>query len=231
MRRAASLALAIAGALGLSACDFVREDINKTLGRSTERQGARGRSRRVPGHDDRRQFLSVARGARHALLRADGPGRFERRRDRHRLVRQPQLARTSGSRSPSPSSTAICAPTRCASRPRARCCRTASGSRRRWRRRPSRSSRRSSSPAPATCAGTPSPAKESFPMAARFNPLEADARWQKVWEEQGTFHARRRSAQARRPTCWRCSPIRRGASTWAMSATTRWATCSPATGG
>jgi len=26
-------------------------------------------------------------------------------------------------------------------------------------------------------------------MAARFNPLEADARWQKVWEEQGTFHA------------------------------------------
>jgi leucyl-tRNA synthetase len=26
-------------------------------------------------------------------------------------------------------------------------------------------------------------------MAARFNPLEADARWQKQWEEQGTFHA------------------------------------------
>jgi leucyl-tRNA synthetase len=26
-------------------------------------------------------------------------------------------------------------------------------------------------------------------MAARFNPLEADARWQKLWEEQGTFHA------------------------------------------
>jgi leucyl-tRNA synthetase len=26
-------------------------------------------------------------------------------------------------------------------------------------------------------------------MAARFNPLEADARWQKVWEERGTFHA------------------------------------------
>jgi leucyl-tRNA synthetase len=26
-------------------------------------------------------------------------------------------------------------------------------------------------------------------MAARFNPLEADARWQKVWEEQGTFRA------------------------------------------
>ncbi|HYE29585.1 MAG TPA: leucine--tRNA ligase [Allosphingosinicella sp.] len=26
-------------------------------------------------------------------------------------------------------------------------------------------------------------------MAARFNPLEADARWQKQWEESGTFHA------------------------------------------
>jgi leucyl-tRNA synthetase len=26
-------------------------------------------------------------------------------------------------------------------------------------------------------------------MAARFNPLEADAHWQKVWEEQGSFHA------------------------------------------
>jgi leucyl-tRNA synthetase len=26
-------------------------------------------------------------------------------------------------------------------------------------------------------------------MAARFNPLEADARWQKVWEEKSTFHA------------------------------------------
>ena len=26
-------------------------------------------------------------------------------------------------------------------------------------------------------------------MAARFNPLEADAHWQKVWEERGTFHA------------------------------------------
>jgi leucyl-tRNA synthetase len=26
-------------------------------------------------------------------------------------------------------------------------------------------------------------------MAARFNPLEADAHWQEVWEEKGTFHA------------------------------------------
>ena len=26
-------------------------------------------------------------------------------------------------------------------------------------------------------------------MAARFNPLEADSRWQRLWEESGTFHA------------------------------------------
>src|SRR5688572_3201044 len=26
-------------------------------------------------------------------------------------------------------------------------------------------------------------------MAARFNPLEADARWQRLWEEKATFHA------------------------------------------
>ena len=35
MRRAAILALTIVGALGLSACDFVREDVNKTLGRDS----------------------------------------------------------------------------------------------------------------------------------------------------------------------------------------------------
>jgi leucyl-tRNA synthetase len=26
-------------------------------------------------------------------------------------------------------------------------------------------------------------------MASRFNPLKADAHWQKIWEEQGSFHA------------------------------------------
>ncbi|HET9637872.1 MAG TPA: DUF3576 domain-containing protein [Allosphingosinicella sp.] len=35
MRRAAILALTIVGALGLSGCDFVREDINKSLGRGS----------------------------------------------------------------------------------------------------------------------------------------------------------------------------------------------------
>ena len=35
MRRAAILALILIGATGLSACDFVREDINKSLGRGS----------------------------------------------------------------------------------------------------------------------------------------------------------------------------------------------------
>jgi len=34
-------------------------------------------------------------------------------------------------------------------------------------------------------------------MAARFNPLEADAHWQKVWEDRGTFHASDTSAKPR----------------------------------
>ena len=35
MRRAAIMALTIVGALGLSACDYVREDVNKSLGRGS----------------------------------------------------------------------------------------------------------------------------------------------------------------------------------------------------
>jgi hypothetical protein len=34
--RAASLALALAGAFSLTACDFIRDDINRTLGRSPQ---------------------------------------------------------------------------------------------------------------------------------------------------------------------------------------------------
>src|ERR687889_2634980 len=34
-------------------------------------------------------------------------------------------------------------------------------------------------------------------MAARFNPLEADARWQRLWEEKGTFQASGDSARPR----------------------------------
>ena len=35
MRRAAFLALTLVGAFGLTACDFVREDVNKTLGQGS----------------------------------------------------------------------------------------------------------------------------------------------------------------------------------------------------
>ena len=38
----------------------------------------------------------------------------------------------------------------------------------------------------------------------------------------------RTTTRARNTTCWRCSPTRRGASTWGTCATTPWATCSPA---
>jgi hypothetical protein len=41
MVRAVSLGLAIAGAFTVSACDFIREDINKTLGRSSGDQAQR----------------------------------------------------------------------------------------------------------------------------------------------------------------------------------------------
>ena len=34
-------------------------------------------------------------------------------------------------------------------------------------------------------------------MAARFNPLEADAHWQRVWEDRGTFHASDSSTKPR----------------------------------
>ena len=37
------------------------------------------------------------------------------------------------------------------------------------------------------------------------------------------------TTRVRNTTCWKCSPTRRGASIWAMSATTRWATWSHAT--
>ena len=34
-------------------------------------------------------------------------------------------------------------------------------------------------------------------MAGRFNPLQADAHWQKVWEEAGSFHASNNSPKPR----------------------------------
>ena len=63
----------------------------------------------------------------------------------------------------------------------------------------------------------------------RYNAREAEPRWQKVWDERGIFATAATTTRARNTTCWRCSPIRRGASTWATCATTRWATWSRAT--
>ena len=62
-------------------------------------------------------------------------------------------------------------------------------------------------------------------MASRFNALKADAAWQKVWDERKTFAADDSSTKPRSYVL-EMFPIRRGASTWGMSGTTRWATCS-----
>ena len=59
----------------------------------------------------------------------------------------------------------------------------------------------------------------------RYNPREVEPRWQKVWDDAKLFETDERRPARRNTTCSRCSPIRRGASIWAMSATTRWATC------
>ena len=67
-------------------------------------------------------------------------------------------------------------------------------------------------------------------MTARFNPLTADARWQKVWEERGTFQASDDSAKPKTYVL-EMFPYPSGASTWGTSATTRWATCSPVIAG
>src|SRR5687768_6231836 len=59
----------------------------------------------------------------------------------------------------------------------------------RCRRRPCRSLRTSFFPRRAICAAAPFPADRHAHMSTRFNPRTADARWQKVWEERGSFHA------------------------------------------
>ena len=69
-------------------------------------------ARAVAGDDDRRQRLSVARGARHGLLRAAAPGQPQQRRDHHRLVRQPEGAGRAGQahrRDPRPGPARRCA--------------------------------------------------------------------------------------------------------------------------
>ena len=57
----------------------------------------------------------------------------------------------------------------------------------------------------------------------RYNAREAEPRWQRRGTRRRSS-PRRTTTPGRNTTCWRCSPIRPGASTWAMCATTRWAT-------
>ena len=66
---------------------------------------------------------------------------------------------------------------------------------------------------------------------SRYPFRATEAKWQQ--HLAGAPHASRRRPTRRGPntTCSRCSPIRRGASTWATCATTRWATWSRATSG
>ena len=199
MRRAAILALTMVGAFGLSACDFVREDINKTLGRGTQ---SRVREADLAASQvttigvnsylwraalDTLSFVPLAQvDSNGGVIVTDWYANPSSPNERVKVTvtildrdLRADALRVAASRQVLPERPVGRRPGR--------------------RRRPSRSSRRSSSPAPATCAGTPSPAKElSLCMAARFNPLEADARWQKVWEEQGTFHAAGDSAKPTR---------------------------------
>ena len=61
---------------------------------------------------------------------------------------------------------------------------------------------------------------------ARYNAKESEKHWQAEWDARATLSSRPSdSATSPNAMCWRCSPIRRGASIWAMCATTRWATC------
>src|SRR6476646_5346870 len=83
---------------------------------------------------------------------------------------------------------------RFASRHPVRFSRAAHGSMPRFRRRPRRSSRTLSSPAPATFAAPPSPAKDKR-MTGRFDPSAADRRWQARWAEQRCFAADSNSAK------------------------------------
>ena len=63
---------------------------------------------------------------------------------------------------------------------------------------------------------------------ARYNAKEAEQHWQAAMGRARAVRRRRRIPTSPNAMCWRCSPIRRGASIWAMSATTPWAMSSPA---
>ena len=77
---------------------------------------------------------------------------------------------------------------------------------------------------PSPPASEPHSAAGETASSGRYNARGAEARWQKIWDERGIFATHERRPAARNTTCWRCSPIRRGASIWATSATTPWAT-------
>ncbi len=51
----------------------------------------------------------------------------------------------------------------------------------------------------------------------RYNARDAEARWQKAWDGARHLQHPRNDDPSRNTTCSRCSPIRRGASTWATS--------------
>ena len=55
----------------------------------------------------------------------------------------------------------------------------------------------------------------------RYNPRNAEPKWQKAWAEAQLFETQNDAAAARNTTSSRCSPIPRAASIWAMCATMR----------
>ncbi len=63
---------------------------------------------------------------------------------------------------------------------------------------------------------------------SRYDPRPANRNGRRPGTRRG-YSRRRWCRGSPSITCWRCSPIRRGASTWGMCATTRWATWSRAT--
>ena len=58
---------------------------------------------------------------------------------------------------------------------------------------------------------------------SRYPFRAVEAKWQKIWQERRSFEAES-DPHGPSTTCSRCSPIPRAVSTWATSATTRWAT-------
>ncbi len=195
------------------------------------------RRRRRRGH--RRQFLSLARHARHRLVHAARLGRSVRRRHHHRLVQPARPGRTSASRSISSSSAASCAPTACAPACSARSA-TPGGQ---WIDAAGRPGDRHRSRERDPDAGA-ADAPEHRLELARPVPVSHDeqgfaarsATTRKRPRRSGSRSGREAAPSRSRPigrgpntTCWRCFPIPPASSMSATCATTRWATWSRAT--